>query len=193
VLYFRLPIFRELGTRWLQQRLRSSEKDQHNSDFGVDAECGSLWAVEKAIAEARNLDGFVHDEHFRDGFTLLHLAAWNDHSDAVGRLLSAGADADLVSEYKGWSALFIAARNGSAACVKLLLANVSSAVDVNRRTNAGETALFVASAHGHAAVVAVLQAAGAQKDNKANNWMGLSPEDAALKMRQSSVIKTFRA
>ncbi|OWZ05228.1 hypothetical protein PHMEG_00022721, partial [Phytophthora megakarya] len=117
-----------------------------------------------------------------DGWTALHNAVHNGHTDIILALLEGGADVGARSNVgrdgvlvlkNGNTALHLAAFNGNADVVKLLLApstivkdvnsdgstdgaDVRKGVDVDAKNTRGNTALHEAAANGHMDVVLYL-------------------------------------
>ena len=190
------PILSALGRHFLRHRL---ENDQ---EWCGGDERGNLQDVEAAVAaQSSDLNDYVlpetltdNDRNLNDNYTLLHCSCWNNHLGAVSRLLSLPeVQINKVSDLRGWSALYIAARLGHAECVELLIA---AGADVNQPTDEGETPLLIATAHGHTKVMSILMDAGAT--NK--KWMGLRPSQAARSLRDRTrttlhnrVLNTLRA
>ena len=88
----------------------------------------------------------------KEGRTALHYAAMNGRAEAVRVLLHAGAAAGHRWNGKRESPLFVAARNGHAEVVALLLERLGPG-DVDVPASSGETPLSVACTNGHAEVV----------------------------------------
>lgn len=91
-------------------------------------------------------------ERRRVGRTPLHYAAMNGRVDATRVLLGAGAPATHHFNVRNESPLFLAAREGHAGVVGLLLGALECE-DVNLPASCGETPLSVACANGHPDVV----------------------------------------
>ncbi len=100
-----------------------------------------------------------------DGWTALHMAAYNGYAERVAQLLAAGADVNQADE-QGMTALHIAAQKGHVKIVAQLLA---AGADVNNANNYGTTAIYRAAYKGHAQAVRQLLAAGADV-NEANEY-----------------------
>lgn len=88
----------------------------------------------------------------KEGRTALHYAAMNGRTEAVQVLLHAGAAAGHQGNGKRESPLFVAAKNGHAEVVGLLLEDLRPG-DVDVPALSGETPLSVACANGHVDVV----------------------------------------
>lgn len=109
-----------------------------------------LLAIEKSADEI--------NQPQRDGMTALHWAVFHQHPEAIERLLSAGADANVQNSY-GVHPLLIACQGGDPAIVESLL---KAPVDVNARGPSGETPLMLAARQGCAEVIRLLLSAEAQ-------------------------------
>ncbi|CAM9606355.1 unnamed protein product, partial [Hapterophycus canaliculatus] len=96
----------------------------------------------------------------KEGRTPLHYAAMNGRVEATRVLLEAGAPPAHRLNDRRESPLFVAARNGHAGVVALLLQELGPA-DVNMPAAEGQTPLSVACANGHAEVVEKLLQKGA--------------------------------
>lgn len=86
------------------------------------------------------------------GMTALMLAAANDDSRIVQRLLDQGAQIN-AKDKKGQTALMLASVNAYLDTVKILLA---AGADINVQSNNGATALILAAMRGHSSVVRCL-------------------------------------
>lgn len=84
----------------------------------------------------------------------------------VQRLLSLGADADVMDPFKR-SVLLLAARRGHVGIVKLLVGRYAN---VNAENHLQKTALMGAALNGHVEIVEMLLREGAHID--ARNWLG---------------------
>ncbi len=91
----------------------------------------------------------------RMGNLPLHAAAAGSQRDVAALLLARGAAVDARDD-RGWTALTLAAGNGSPELVDLLLRHNADARIAN---DAGETALALAERDGHEAIVAALRRA----------------------------------
>ena len=93
-----------------------------------------------------------------DGNISLYTAAQNGDAEKVHLCLNAGADVNWTNEAESKNTpLHMAATNGHADCVRLLLAATGS--DVNKANANGETPLSCAAKEGHAECVNLLLAA----------------------------------
>jgi ankyrin repeat protein len=156
---------RHLGKRFLRRRMRQA------ADEKVPIERGSLAEVEEALAYGSDLETYVLQTP-TDGYTLLHLACWNNFHDALQCLLAVGGlNIAHVSQVRGWPALHMAAHNGHADVVRLL---IEAAADVNQQTSEGQTALMIAAAADHEDVVATLCLRAAPATKKAG-WASQQP------------------
>jgi hypothetical protein len=179
MLLFHDVVYGRLGRRWLTRKIKKEDA----SDRSIEVERGNLLEVDQAINYGVNLNTYIIRTP-NDAYTLLQLACWNDHSDAVARLLEVGGiDTHLGSELRKWTPLYIAARNGHVQCAQLLL---DYGVDADQPTTGGITALFTASARGHADVVSILIDAGAKNEK---GWMGMGPTDAARATGNDRVLR----
>jgi ankyrin repeat protein len=162
MLAFHDEMYGRLGRSWLKRKIKKEDV----SDRSIEVERGNLVEVEQAISYGVNLNTHIIRTP-NDAYTLLQLACWNDHYDAVQRLLgTGGVDPHLGSETRKWTPLYIAARNGHFESAQLL---VEHGVDLDQPTTGGITALFTASARGHVEVVTLLVDAGAKNEK---GWIG---------------------
>jgi ankyrin repeat protein len=100
-------------------------------------------------------------------------------------LIENGADVDLKNE-KGWSALSLACREGSAKTVKVL---IDHGADLESRTPEGCTPLMSAAQRGSEPVIRLLVEAGANvhaKDNKGETAVTLARQN--LQSRTAAVV-----
>jgi ATP-dependent Clp protease ATP-binding subunit ClpA len=110
------------------------------------------------------------------GWTALHFACAEGHTDALRLLVDRGAVVN-VKDVNGWSPLHVAAAAGHELCVRGLLANGA----VNTRSSVGDTALHFAAAAGSAECVRELIMGGTVADVDARNVFGQTPKDVAMK------------
>jgi ankyrin repeat protein len=94
-----------------------------------------------------------------DGATALHWAAFNDDLETAQMLLAAGASVKAATRVGAITPLFMAAKNGNAAMIGLLL---KSGADPNSTDERGTTALMTAAASGNAEAVEALIDHGAE-------------------------------
>ncbi len=105
-----------------------------------------------------------------DGFTVLHLAAFFGHAEAVTLLLQQGAEASVEAKNPSTvHPLHSAAASGSTETVQALL---QGGADVNAVQHGGWTALQAAAKHNNLEMVRVLLAAGADVERRADDGQG---------------------
>ncbi|KAL4713431.1 hypothetical protein ACJJTC_010416 [Scirpophaga incertulas] len=95
-----------------------------------------------------------------NGYTPLHHACLNGHSDIVRILLSVDASPCVVDK-KGATPLHLAAWKGDSNVVAMLLAHKNPPVNIDEKTSDHETALLIAAHFGYVDVVAQLMDRGA--------------------------------
>jgi len=100
-----------------------------------------------------------------EGRTLLHHAAWNNHTEAMQLLIDKGADVVLDVLYNDIPLIF-AAEKGYVEAVKLLLENKAN---VSHVENDSWTSLHFAANNGYANVVEALLEAGARFSMETND------------------------
>jgi ankyrin repeat protein len=123
-----------------------------------------------------------------DGFTLLHLAAFFGHEDAVRFLLDHDADVSLVSRSPmGVTPLHSAVAGDHAAVARLL---VERGADVNVRQRGGWTPLHSAAANGDRELVEFLLTRGA--DREAAHDEGKTAADLADEKGHSELSRSLR-
>lgn len=133
------------------------------------------------------------------GYTALHWAAMDGHTEMVERLLKAGADANAVSKEKV-TPLYLAAQRGHAKVVHVLLdsgakpdlaANYYGPPHTRRWGSNifdGCTPLYVAAENGHTEVVQLLLAHGASPDKLAKYG---SPLTRAVLEKHAAVVEAI--
>lgn len=132
-----------------------------------------------------------------DSLTPLHLAAANDHEDAVRFLVNVlttrkcddDEEASVVNAIdvpgpRGQTPLILAAENGSLSAVKVL---VETSANVNARTGSGLTALIGAAYVGEIDIIRVLCESGADVDLATNR--GVTPLHAAAEYGHVSLVE----
>jgi ankyrin repeat protein len=97
-----------------------------------------------------------------DGSRAIHWAVRVDDFESAKRLIGAGADVSVATDY-GVRPLNLAAANGSAGMIRLLL---EAGADPNASDGAGETALMTAARSGSADAVKALLDRGAVVDTR---------------------------
>jgi ankyrin repeat protein len=102
-----------------------------------------------------------------DGTTPLHEAAHVDDTQAMARLIAAGADVKAANRY-GVTPLWLASLNGSAAAIELLL---KAGADPSAALPGGETVLMTAARTGQIDAVNALLRHGTNVDAK-EAWRG---------------------
>ena len=180
-----------IGRCWLKQRSTNFEliAREQGIDFSVCKvdDVASVAGIKEVIATGQDVNAYIahaeaddpslrsksgFDTRF-DRFTMLTLACFHGHEDAVDYLLAQdGIQVNKGSMHQNWTPLFVAAMRGDASVVQKLIAR---GADVHARTEDGQNALLVATAHGHAVVVQMLMEGGARRSSL---WMGLRPSGA---------------
>eukprot|EP00935_MAST-01C_sp_MAST-1C-sp1_P001244 g1244.t1 len=186
----RAAINQVLGRHWLVQRKMFGAADVA-ADQGISPQHGSMAAVNEALAAkpTRDLNALLRvGEGGHDEFSLLTLACFNGHTDAVEALLrSREVRVNQSSRHQQWTPLFAAAMNGHASIVAELLFH---GADPHAQTESGENALLVATANGHTQVIRQLLDVGASVEMQ---WMGITAADAARALERDSAFETLRA
>jgi ankyrin repeat protein len=108
------------------------------------------------------------------GLTAVHCAAMHGRLACLRCLCDHRADVN-VCDARGFSPLYMAAVQGNAQCVQVLLDAGAYAADRNQEI------LLVAEQYGHTDVVDVLVAEGA---TNAGDWMGLTAQAAAAQNQE---------
>jgi ankyrin repeat protein len=192
---FRRSVHRKLGKKWLGRRIVSFAKHGTNS-AQIAKDRGDLAEVESVLSrrgeQGGSAGGFMNGE-WEEGYTLLTLAAFNNHVDAVKRLLhhyrqfaatSFSIEVNAASRINGWTPIYAAALRGNTDIVALLIGN---GADVNKAIDDGTTPLLMATSFGHKDIVSHLLEAGGKPSHQ---WMGLDPIDVAP---SEHVLRRFRA
>lgn len=133
-------------------------------DAGASVDVFEAAALGRADLLAKEIgrDPTVVAAWSHDGFTLLHLAAFFGHEDAVSLLLDRDAEVGTVSRNAmGVTPLHSAVAGDHAAVARLL---VERGADVNASQQGGWTPLHSAAANGNADLVDYLLAKGAERD-----------------------------
>jgi uncharacterized protein len=121
-----------------------------------------------------------------NGDSLLMLASYHGHVDAVRTLLERGADPDLRNN-NGQTPIAGAAFKGFDAVVETLLAH---GADVEGASPDGRTALMVAAMFNRTTIMDLLIAHGANRD--ARDSAGTSAQDAAGRMGAADAQEKLR-
>lgn len=175
------------------------------SAFGaISAESGAAIVVEPAapspLADAAQRRDFVAvkallakkadvNQPQADGTTALHWAARWDNLDAARMLIKAHANVNAATQL-GATPLYLAAVNGSAPMIELLL---GARADVGQRVLADEsTPLMFAARSGNAESVGLLLKAGADV-NATENYRGTSALMWAAERNNLDVVKLLLA
>lgn len=122
----------------------------------------------------------------RNGFTPLHLAAYDGNTALTGLLITYNADVNKAT-VSGYTPLMLAAQNGHFEVVNLLI-NYGAALEETSST--GKTALSCAAANGHKSVVDLLLTQQA-KVNPETNWKS-QPLTLAMLNRHRSLQKQLK-
>jgi ankyrin repeat protein len=123
-----------------------------------------------------------------DGTTPLHEAANIDDTQAMTRLIAAGADVTAANRY-GVTPLWLACLNGSAAAIELLL---KAGADANAVLPGGETVLMTAARTGRLEAVNILLRRGASV-NATEGWRGQTALMWAAAEGHAAVIEALVA
>jgi hypothetical protein len=181
---FRSLIYPRLARHWLGQR--STNADRIAQEQSIAPHHGNLAAVKQALSTGADLNAHIAYEHNAiDEFTLLILACFNCHDDAVDLLLSQG---DVVQVNKGslrqhWTPLYVAAmRRNSLSVGKLIVCFA----DVDVKTEDDQSPLLAAITFGHTQVVQQLMEAGASRKRSA--WMGVDTSAAAEELGRATIV-----
>ena len=123
-----------------------------------------------------------------DGTTPLHEATYIDDTQAMTRLIGAGADVKAANRY-GVTPLWLACLNGSATAIELLL---KAGADANTVLPGGETVLMTAARTGKIDAVNVLLRRGASVNAK-EGWRGQTALMWAAAEGHAAVIEALAA
>ncbi|XP_002737752.1 ankyrin repeat domain-containing protein 49-like [Saccoglossus kowalevskii] len=135
-----------------KRKRRSSWKsawDDDDDQFNENAEMNDgeklLWAAENnhidIIEELYEQNPNLINVSDNDGYTPLHRASYNDHTQAIEMLLKLGANVKAKTA-DGWQPIHSACKWNNAQVASLLLQN---GADINSQTNGGQTPLHLAS------------------------------------------------
>ena len=102
-----------------------------------------------------------------DGTTALHWAAFRDDVEMAQLLLGAGANVMATTRLGDLTPLFMAAKNGSAPMIELLL---KAGADPNSTDSHGTTPLMSAAASGSTDAIKVFLSHGADVNAKETTW-----------------------
>jgi hypothetical protein len=184
---FRSPIYRVLGRYWLEQR--SANADSVAQEQGILPHHGGLSAVNQAIFAGTDLNAHIEHEHnSADEFTLLILACFNRHEDAVDLLLSQDdIQVNKGSLVQNWTPLYVAAMRGNTVSARKLIVH---GANVHVKTEDEQSALLAATTFGHTQVVQQLMESGARK---CAAWMGLSASAAAEELGRVNIVMSMRS
>jgi hypothetical protein len=177
-----------LARHWLQQR--SANADSIAQEQSIAPHHGNLTAVEQAISAGTDLNAYIEHKHnVFDEFTLLILACFNWHEDAVDLLLSQdGVQVNKGSLRQHWTPLYVAAMRGDSLSVGKLIV---CGANVHVKTEDEQSPLLAATTFGHTQIVQQLMEAGASRKRSA--WMGVSASAAAEELGHVSIVATLRS
>ena len=144
---------------------------------------GDLRAVELFLKA-----GFLPNSRDKHGVPALCLAARSKHRSVAALLLDFGADIDLQSEDRGYSALMDASLAGSLELVDLLL---SRGANPNLVSKDGQTALVVAVGKGDLPISSLLLKAGADPDIQ--DKLGFSARKYVGLFKKPDLLSLFEA
>ena len=99
-----------------EAKLCEAQEDAHHCHLhpAGPAQNGHAEVIKMLLAA-----GADKDVAYKDGFTLLHLAAQNGQADVIKMLLAAGANKEEANK-NGCTPLYLAARNGHAEVIERL-------------------------------------------------------------------------
>ncbi|XP_055634040.1 ankyrin repeat and protein kinase domain-containing protein 1-like [Toxorhynchites rutilus septentrionalis] len=130
----------------------------------------------KLILEELIVGGANRNSTTKKGMTLLHLAAENGHSESVKYLIEESEMAHCRNG-EGWTPMHV--KNGHMNVIRQLIDNK---VDLEEKTNTGDTPLHIAAKFGKVEVVEFIFAHSALVDSK--NYNNESPLRIAVKHNQ---------
>ncbi|XP_066989494.1 ankyrin repeat and SAM domain-containing protein 6-like [Macrobrachium rosenbergii] len=147
------------------------------------AEEGDIEFIKASLKSGVNIEAPDHDNN-----TALHIAAANDHENAVAFLLTAGANRESTNNL-GWTPLMQAARHGHMQVVSRLI-NAGALVDAYNRL--GMSALMLASVSGHMGTIRTLIEAGAKYDPEITNASSqITPLMIAAQHGNNAVVRLY--
>ena len=132
-------------------KTKQAEKEQQSIELIDAVEDGDALKLKELLAVGADIN--VKDD--RDGYSLLHFAAFYDDTEALKFLIDAGANVN-AKENEGRTPLHLAAERGNIESVELLL---KAGSDINAKNEHGDTALQMALNGFQPEVVEVLTAA----------------------------------
>lgn len=150
-----------------------------SADILSVAERGNLEQLKSLLKESPELINIKDAQ----GYTLLHKAAYNNHSEVVKYLISAGAEISAPAG-NGSTPLHGAATYGHLNIVEILLEN---GADISSRNSSGFTPLLGACAGGHIEIVSFLLSRGADIDVRTGN--GWTPLIYAVNSRNAELCR----
>ena len=150
---------------------------------------GELKAVRLSLERSPDLV----NQFAKDGFSLLHLAAFFGHAEMVAYLLEKGGNPNAVSRNDAHLHVINSAaaqknHDKSTLCVRLLL---ESGADPNASQKGGYTATHAAAMNGNLDLLRLLKSRKASFDRKTDD--GKSPLDLAQDKNQAAAIAFLQA
>jgi ankyrin repeat protein len=139
--------------------LVASGSDTRVADAAMAGDRDAVRALLKQAADVNAAQG--------DGMTALHWAASRDDVELLQLLVYAGANVRATTRLGGFTPLWMAAQNGSARGVDVLL---KAGADPNLATTLGVTPMMMAAASGSVASIGTLAARGADVNAKENAY-----------------------
>jgi ankyrin repeat protein len=148
----------------------------------------AAWTGNVEVLETKRSEGLVDVTRPNgSGWTALHLATWNMHTQAIELLLrSVALDWVSAQTNDGLSALHMATLNNDITSLKVLL---RSGADVSAQDRMGRTALHWAGKEGYVEIMRELEEAGAAILGSAND--GFTPMDWAAKGGHVEAVQEF--
>ncbi|CAK9096807.1 Ankyrin-3 (ANK-3) (Ankyrin-G) [Durusdinium trenchii] len=159
----------------------TGDDDENNWYFGPVIRNDEGLACLSLLLEAGAKTGL--EEANEEGFTALHVAAYEGDLELVGQLLEAGADQDKATNV-GTTALHSATRGGHAEVVRFLL---EAGAKPNKWSYYEGTALHVATEHADLKLLELLLAHGA--DANIVNSMSETPLHLAARAGRKVVVR----